>query len=236
VRLDLPLQYIPSSCPARLDSRQITDGPSLISSACSPGFIRCSDLCYEATVCPTGTVPQRKRTVQERSRFACRQPLTACPVSHFVAGSVAAFGGGFECVDTTSNIESCASPFLCLHRNVAEAETEAPPPLPRRFSKAAAASSPSRATSPAKTARPSPTSPTLPAIAVGASLARAWPASNRRPTRAHARQRVASAQPGSRSRASGKPAGAEDDALSVTLGLPGSLPTLHPRTLSFSIS
>jgi hypothetical protein len=58
-------------------------------------------------MCPTGGISGR-RSVQARSRFACRLPLTACPVSHFLArdGSSVA-GAGFECLDTRANIESC---------------------------------------------------------------------------------------------------------------------------------
>lgn len=76
---------------------------------CNANFELCNGQCIaEGSPCATAG-GSRKRSVKDRSRFACRQPFTACPVSHFLSRDEVAssYGGGFECVDTTADLESC---------------------------------------------------------------------------------------------------------------------------------
>ena len=71
-------------------------------------------------MCPSAAMTVQRRSVKERSRYACRQPLSACPVSHLLArdGSSVA-GAGFECLDTLANIESCGGCISPFKGNVA---------------------------------------------------------------------------------------------------------------------
>jgi hypothetical protein len=99
-----------AACPANLPQRCVVLEACIAADAvcCPAGQKLCGDTCIpEAQGCVSG-IPQRKRSILDRSRYACRLPLTACPVSHFLArdGSSVA-GAGFECLDTRANIESC---------------------------------------------------------------------------------------------------------------------------------